>query len=233
MVQSNETNTTELMEVIRKQQMTRAQVDELTLRVIAGFTQPTQTYPSRGWIDIYGNHRDFNDPEYIINPEFDLRLIDCYSTIGKSAVLQDGTIKIVGVLYNGGVVSTREMEVILIDPESNQKPQLLISTEVGENKTDPYGKVEVYWITPTTFVLEINTKDMYPGLKQVDIEYSNYKVSCTFLVIKPYLYTQTIGNFTRIMTNYPALMVNNEVITPINGVAWVNGTNPEVVGIVN
>jgi len=196
--------------------------------------QENNKYVDRGWFDIYGNHRDFGDAEYLVNDEFEFRLDDCKSEIGRSAVLQGGTIKIYGTisLYNWG--TTKHLKVILADPDSRVKPQTIISTELGEDASSEFARI--HWIYPTQFVIEINTTEMVPGLKRIDVKFDGYVVSCVFEVIRPYINTEKVGQFVKIYTNYPELQVKSgnttKVVIPIDGVAWVKAP-AEIDGIIS
>jgi len=220
-------NASEVKRLLEKREATELQADRLMIRILSSLGGISKT-TDRGWIDIYGNHRDFDDPEYVINPDFDFRLTDCRSSIGRSAVLIGDELVVKGVLYLAGWSTTRELKVYLIDPESNEPRDLVAYAPQGQNVS--FGDASIEWLTPSVFVVRIRTDGMLPGLKQVDVEFEGYTVSCTFVVVKPFIVKQEFGNYTRIVTNYPAIVVNgSKVVYPINGVAWVP-TGSEVVG---
>jgi len=208
--------------------------DDVVTKLAYDVSQQESEYVDRGWFDIYGNHRNFGDAEYLVNDEFEFRLDDCKSEIGRSAVLQGGTIKIYGTisLYNWG--TTKHLKVILADPDSGLSPQTIISTELGEDASSEFARM--HWIYPTQFVIEINTTEMVPGLKRVDVKFDGYVVSCVFEVIRPYINTEKVGQFVKIYTNYPELQVKSgnttKVVIPIDGVAWVKAP-AEIDGIVS
>ena len=233
---SNKTSPKEISNIINKREAVQAKADALLIRMLSSISSSSEHHETKslGWYDMFGNHRAFTDTE-LINYPIDLRITDCYSSIGRSAVLKGGTIYITGFLYTYGTTVSDGFKVKLIDPETNSKPELLLSTGQGENCTGT--KASLKWRTSSSFVISINTSDMPCGLNEVDISYRSYTVSCQFYVIKPYIHIQKFGQYTRITTNYPELVVyigkSRYHITPINGIAWVHATRIKVDGVNN
>ena len=230
---SNKTSPKEISNILSKREAVQAKADALLIRMLSSISS-TKHHETRslGWYDMFGNHKSFMDTEPINYP-VDLRITDCYSSIGKSAVLKGGTIYITGFLYTYGMTVSNGFKVKLIDPETNSKPELLFTTGQDENCTGV--KASLKWKTPSSFVISINTSDMPCGLKQVDISYQNYTVSCQFYVIKPYIHIQKFGHYMRIVTNYPKLKIisgkSQHIVSPIDGIVWIHGSNVRVYGM--
>jgi len=198
--------------------------------------QKYNEYPSLGWFDIYGNHRSFNPTDYYINPNFDFRITNCYSSLGQSVVVHGGSIKITGVLYLGGNTTNQRLIVKLVDPESGKKPQILVSSALGENMTGFNAKIE--WLSPSYFVITINTTSMDLGQKEVILKFGEYKVATQFVVVPGVLNIQKFGEWYRVTTTYPRLELvyrdGTKTVTPVDGVMWVDGKNLiKIVGLVN
>ena len=130
-----------------------------------------------GWFDIYGNHRSFNCTDYYINPEFDFRLTDCRSDVGRSVVERGGTLIVSGVLMDRRGIGG-PLVVKLVDPDDGRVTTLLYD-QIGESK--PGWRCNISWIG-CDFLLKVNTTGLRPGVKELVFEYGNYSVSCCFRV---------------------------------------------------
>ena len=232
---SNKTNTKEIYNILNKREAVQAKADALLINMLSSI-YPTKHHETRslGWYDMFGNHKSFACSE-LINYPIDLRITDCYSSIGKSAVLKGGTVYITGFLYTYGTTVSNGFKVKLTDPETNSKPELLFATGQGDNVTGTIASL--VWTTPSEFRIAINTSNMPCGLKQIDISYQNCTVSCQFYVIKPYIHIQKFGHYMRIETNYPELKIVNGksqyIVSPIDGIVWIHNTGATVKGIFN
>ena len=206
----------QIIAIMNKQRKVEAMTNKLLLKVLSDLKAEEAEYPELGWWDVYGEHKSFEDVVKPYEP-VDLRITDCYSEIGRSHVVRGGNITIEGLVYEYGTVSSKPVRIFLLDPESGEKEKHLISAEVGENRTS-WSNVRIEWITPAKFRLSINTKEMYPGMKVIRLEYDDNNVSVPFVVLKPYIEAERFGNFLLIRTNIPAVVVEYNDVTQVHNI---------------